>query len=245
MLKSDKPIENFTAYDDNTPKPWNQLKAASVKSVLTFGDVDEVQIKVAISPVSCDNAALNLQEELPHWNFDQVVQNSSDRWNEQLNKMVVTTNDEPAKRIFHTAHYHTMIAPTLFCDVNGQYRGMNDMLYTDPNKAHYTTLSLWDTYRALHPLMPITLALKVDDIINSMISIYSQQYKLPIWSLMTGETNCMPGYSSVPVMADAYLKGFTGFDAEEAFQAMKATATYERQRGVPYILEKGYIHADK
>ena len=245
VLKSDKPIENFTAYDDNTPKPWNQLKAASVKSVLTFGDVDEVQIKVAISPVSCDNAALNLQEELPHWNFDQVVQNSSDRWNEQLNKMVVTTDDEPAKRIFHTAHYHTMIAPTLFCDVNGQYRGMNDMIYTDPNKANYTTLSLWDTYRALHPLMTITQAEKVDDIINSMISIYRQQDKLPIWSLMSGETNCMPGYSSVPVMADAYLKGFTGFDAEEAFQAMKATATYERQRGVPYILEKGYIPADK
>ena len=170
---------------------------------------------------------------------------SADRWNRELARMSVETDDEPAKRIFYTAHYHTMIAPTLFCDVNGEYRGMNDMIYTDLKKANYTTLSLWDTYRALHPLMTIIQPEMVDDVINSMLSIYRQQDKLPIWPLMSGETNQMPGYSSVPVIADAYLKGFTGFDAEEALQAMKATATYEKQKGVPYVLEKGYIPADK
>lgn len=245
VLKSDKKIEKFTAYDDNTPKPWKQLKVESVKSVLTFGDVKEVKIKVALSSVSCENAVMNLQTELPHWDFDKVVKASSDRWNEQLAKLEVESDDEAAKRVFYTAHYHTMIAPTLFCDVNGEYRGMNDMIYTDPKKANYTTLSLWDTYRALHPLMTITQAERVDDIVNSMLSIYRQQDKLPIWPLMSGETNQMPGYSSVPVIADAYLKGFSGFDAEEAFRAMVATATYERQNGVPYVMDRGYIPADK
>lgn len=245
VLKSDKKIEKFTAYDDNTPKPWKQLKVESVKSVLTFGDVKEVKIKVALSSVSCENAMMNLQTELPHWDFDKVVKASSDCWNEQLAKLEVESDDEAAKRVFYTAHYHTMIAPTLFCDVNGEYRGMNDMIYTDPKKANYTTLSLWDTYRALHPLMTITQAERVDDIVNSMLSIYRQQDKLPIWPLMSGETNQMPGYSSVPVIADAYLKGFSGFDAEEAFRAMVATATYERQNGVPYVMDRGYIPADK
>ena len=245
VLKSDKKIEQFTAYDDNTPKPWNQLKVASVKSVLTFGDVKEVKIKVSLSSVSCANAAINLQAELSHWDFDKTVKMSADRWNKQLARMSVETDNEPAKRIFYTAHYHTMIAPTLYCDVNGEYRGMNDMIYTDPKKANYTTLSLWDTYRALHPLMTIVQPEMVDKVVNSMLSIYHQQDKLPIWPLMSGETNCMPGYSSVPVIADAYLKGFTGFDAEEALQAMKATATYEKQKGIPHVLEKEYIPADK
>lgn len=245
VLKSDKKIEQFTAYDDNTPKPWNQLKVASVKSVLTFGNVKEVKIKVSLSSVSCANAAMNLQAELSHWDFDKIVKMSADRWNKQLARMSVETDNEPAKRIFYTAHYHTMIAPTLYCDVNGEYRGMNDMIYTDLKKANYTTLSLWDTYRALHPLMTIVQSEMVDKVVNSMLSIYHQQDKLPIWPLMSGETNCMPGYSSVPVIADAYLKGFTGFDAEETLQAMKATATYEKQKGIPYVLEKGYIPADK
>lgn len=245
VLKSDKKIEQFTAYDDNTPKPWNQLKVASVKSVLTFGNVKEVKIKVSLSSVSCVNAAMNLQAELSHWDFDKIVKMSADRWNKELARMSVETDNEPAKRIFYTAHYHTMIAPTLYCDVNGEYRGMNDMIYTDPKKANYTTLSLWDTYRALHPLMTIVQPEMVDNVVNSMLSIYHQQDKLPIWPLMSGETNQMPGYSSVPVIADAYLKGFTGFDAEEALQAMKATATYEKQNGIPYVMEKGYIPADK
>lgn len=245
VLKSDKKIEQFTAYDDNTPKPWDQLKVASVKSVLTFGNVKEVKIKVAISSVSCANAAMNLQEELSHWDFDKTVKMSAGRWNKELARMTVETDDEASKRTFYTAHYHTMIAPTLYCDVNGEYRGMNDMIYTDPKKVNYTTLSLWDTYRALHPLMTIIQPEMVDNVVNSMLSIYRQQDKLPIWPLMSGETNQMPGYSSVPVIADAYLKGFTGFDAEEALQAMKATATYEKQKGIPYVIEKGYIPADK
>ena len=245
VLKSDVKIEEFTAYDDNDPQPWDQLKVPSVKAVLTFGDVDRVQLKVALSSVSCENAAMNLNAELPHWDFGKVVDTSAARWNARLERMTVDTDDEAARRIFYTALYHTMIAPTLYCDVNGEYRGMNDMIYTDPEAANYTTLSLWDTYRTLHPLMTLMQPDMVDKVVNSMISIYRQQDKLPIWPLMSGETDQMPGYSSVPVIADAILKGFSGFDKEEAFQAMKATATYSRQKGVPYVLEKGYIPADR
>lgn len=245
VLRSDVKIEEFTAYDDNDPQPWDQLKVPSVKAVLTFGDVDRVQLKVALSSVSCENAAMNLNAELPHWDFGKVVDTSAARWNARLERMTVDTDDEAARRIFYTALYHTMIAPTLYCDVNGEYRGMNDMIYTDPEAANYTTLSLWDTYRTLHPLMTLMQPDMVDKVVNSMISIYRQQDKLPIWPLMSGETDQMPGYSSVPVIADAILKGFSGFDKEEAFQAMKATATYSRQKGVPYVLEKGYIPADR
>ncbi len=245
VLRSDVKIEEFTAYDDNDPQPWDQLKVPSVKAVLTFGDVDRVQLKVALSSVSCENAAMNLNAELPHWDFGKVVDTSAARWNARLERMTVDTDDEAARRIFYTALYHTMIAPTLYCDVNGEYRGMNDMIYTDPEAANYTTLSLWDTYRTLHPLMTLMQPDMVDKVVNSMISIYRQQDKLPIWPLMSGETDQMPGYSSVPVIADAILKGFSGFNTEEAFQAMKATATYSRQKGVPYVLEKGYIPADR
>lgn len=246
VLKSDKKIQQFTAYDDNTPMPWEQLKVASVKTVLGFGDdVRELKLKVALSSVSCANATMNLQAELPHWDFDKVVELSAVRWNEQLGKMRIDTDDESARRTFYTALYHTMIAPTLFCDVNGEYRGMNDMIYCSKEADNYTTLSLWDTYRALHPLMTLIQPEMVPKVVKSMLSIYRQQDKLPIWPLMSGETNCMPGYSSVPVLADAYLKGFEGFDAEEAFRAMKATATYVKQKGVPFVVDKGYIPADK
>ena len=245
VLKSDVKIEKFTAYDDNDPQPWEQLKVPSVKAVLTFGNVDCVQLKVALSSVSCENAAMNLDTEIPHWDFGTVVEASAARWNAQLKKMTVVTDDETSRRIFYTALYHTMIAPTLYCDINGEYRGMNDMIYTCPKAANYTTLSLWDTYRTLHPLMTLMQPDMVDKTVNSMISIYRQQDKLPIWPLMSGETNQMPGYSSVPVIADAILKGFNGFDVEEAFRAMKATATYRKQKGVPYVMEKGYIPADR
>lgn len=245
VLKSDKKIEQFTAYDDNTPKTGDQLRVASVKSVLTFGNVKEVNIKVALSPVSCDNAALNMDAELPDWDFNRVMNDSRKRWNEQLAKIIVDDQDETAKKVFYTALYHTMIAPTLFCDVNGEYRGIDDMIYSSGDKPNYTTFSTWDTYRALHPLMTITQSERVDDIINAMLTVYDQQGKLPIWTLMNGETNTMPGYSSVPIIADAYLKGFTGFDAERALAAMKATATNPNQNAVPYVMEKGYIPADK
>ena len=243
-LKADQKIEDFTVYDGNVAKSKEQWHTPFLKAALTFGNVEQVQIKVALSPVSCENAAMNLKAELDHWDFDKVVKASANSWNEQLQKIVVEGKSEADKRIFYTAHYHTMITPSTYCDVNGEYRGMDDMIYTSPTKENYTTLSLWDTYRTLQPLMTLTQAERVPGIVNSMLSIYRQQNKLPIWALHNGETECMPGYSSMPIISDAILKGIEGFDYEEAFKAMKASTTYEWQNAVPYILKQEFLPAD-
>ena len=244
VLQTDQKIEDFTAYDGNEPKSKEQWRTPALKAALTFGNVEQVQIKVALSSVSCENAAMNLKAELDHWNFDAVVKASAEQWNEQLQKITVETDDETLKRIFYTAHYHTMITPSTYCDVNGEYRGMDNMIYTSPTKENYTTLSLWDTYRTFQPLMTITNPERVSGIVKSMLSIYRQQNKLPIWALHNGETECMPGYSSMPIISDAILKGIGGFDYEEAFKAMKASTTFENQYGVPYILKQEFIPAD-
>ena len=243
VLKSDKKIEQFTAYNDNTPIRGDQLRSEIVKSVLTFGNVNEVKVKVAISSVSCDNAMLNLTSELGHWDFDKIVNESAAKWEQQLSKMQVETNDESDKRIFYTALYHTMLAPMMYCDVNGEYRGIDDLIYKTDRK-NYSTFSLWDTYRALHPLMTITHDDMVDDMMNSMLSIYDQQGKLPIWTLMGGETNTMVGHSSVPVLTDAYIKRFDGFDKEKAFSAIKNSMLSDF-RGLNYVESLEYIPSDK
>ena len=247
VLQADKPIADLSLYDDTVQvAAKTQLKARAVKGVLSFGEQQQVMVKVALSPVSCENAMANLKAEMNDFDFEHVRKACAAQWNERLNRIVVETDDEAAKRVFYTSNYHTMVAPTLFCDVNGQYRGINDMIYTAPEGfTNYTTLSLWDTYRTLNPLFTLVNAEMVPDIVNTMISIYHQNDKLPVWALQSGETNCMPGYSAVPIIADAYLKGFTGFDAEEAFAAMKATTVYPQQKAVPYVVDLGFIPCDK
>ena len=245
-LKSEQPIASLAVFNDDQPAGNDELKGESVKGVITFkSDAPTVLVKVAISSVSCENALANLQAELADWNFDGVRNEATRKWNEQLACIDIDTPDERAKKIFYTAMYHMFIAPTLYCDVNGDFRGHDDKVYTNNTWKNYSTFSLWDTYRTLHPLFTIIKPQYVPDLVNSMLSIYDQQEKLPIWPLIGGETNQMPGYSAVPVIADAYLKGITGFDAERAYQAMVASSVYEKQNGVPYVLEKGYIPCDK
>ena len=245
-LKSEQPIASLAVFNDDQPAGNDELKGESVKGVITFkSDAPTVLVKVAISSVSCENALANLQAELADWNFDGVRNEATRKWNEQLACIDIDTPDERAKKIFYTAMYHMFIAPTLYCDVNGDFRGHDDKVYTNNTWKNYSTFSLWDTYRTLHPLFTIIKPQYVPDLVNSMLSIYDQQEKLPIWPLIGGETNQMPGYSAVPVIADAYLKGITGFDAERAYLAMVASSVYEKQNGVPYVLEKGYIPCDK
>lgn len=244
-LKSNQKIKDFSVYDDNTLKEGKELHCPSAKGIITFGDIENVMLKVGISSVSCENAAANIQSEVKDWNFDQVVDKNSKKWNAQLDKIKVSSKDETGKRVLYTAFYHTMIAPTLYCDCNGEYRGHDDKIYKNQQHTNYSTFSLWDTYRAAQPLMTILQPEKVNDMVNSMLSMFDQQGKLPIWPLVGGETNQMPGYSAIPVIADAYLKGFTGFDAEKAFEAMVTSATYKKQNGIPFILEKEYIPCDK
>lgn len=243
-LKSNQKIKNFGVYDDNQLQLGKEFRSKQTKGVLSFDQAGEVLLKVGISSVSCANAAKHIELETPDWNFEGIARKNKAKWNAQLSKVDLTTRDTAARKIFYTAFYHTMVAPTLYSDYNGEYRGHDDKTHKSTQPV-YSTFSLWDTYRAAHPLMTLLHPERVDEMMNSMLDIFDQQGKLPIWPLLGGETNQMPGYSAVPVLADAYLKGFKGFDAERAFAAMKSSATNRHQIGVSYLLDKTYIPADK
>lgn len=245
-MKCDQPIQSLDVFNDDEVAGNDELTGKAVKGVITFkGDAKEVLMKVAISSVSCANAHHNLQAELSHWDFDEVRNEARNKWNEQLACVAIDTKDERARKIFYTAMYHTFIAPTLYCDVNGEFRGHDDKIYTADTWKNYSTFSLWDTYRTLNPLFTILKPDMVGDMVNSFLGIYDQQGKLPIWPLVGGETECMPGYSGVPVIADAYLKGIKGFDENRAYASMVSSATYDKQKGVTYVKERGYIPCDK
>lgn len=243
--KFNQPIKSLNTYLVDSPQSMDELQASRVKGVATFAPgTRELQVKVAISSVSVSNAQANMDAELPGWDFDAVHKAAVDKWNKVLSVIDIDATPRQ-KKIFYTALYHAFIAPTLYCDVNGDFRGIDGKIHTGNTFVNYTTFSLWDTYRALHPLFTIIARDYVPDMVNAMLSIYEQNGKLPIWPLLSGETNTMPGYSSVPVIADAYLKGIGGFDAERALKYMIATATNPEQKGVSDLMSYGYIPADR
>ncbi len=218
-------------------------KQGVVTALIEFKGAGELLAKTAISPVSTDGAKANLEAEAINLDFETVKSAAKEKWNTELAKIKIETENLADKRTFYTALYHTMIAPSLFNDVTGEYRGADREVKSDPGYETYTTFSLWDTYRAAHPLFTLVQQERVNDFINSMLAIYQQQGKLPIWHLHGNETNTMVGYSAVPVIADAYLKGFRGFDTELAFEAMKTSATID-ERGLDYVKSQGFIPAD-
>ena len=247
-LRSEQPIASIALFEGDTPAADNSetITGRGVKGVVTFADdPTQVALRVAISSVSCQNARLNMDAETDGFQFAKVERQATDKWNRRLSQIKVEGGDPRTEKIFYTALYHAMIAPTIYCDVNGQYRGIDDKVRTADGWTNYSCFSLWDTYRTLNPLLTILSPSMVNDIVRSFLSIYDEQGKLPIWTLVGGETNCMPGYSSVPIIADAYMKGIRGYDAGKALDAMVATATNPAQNGVPYLLEKGYIPCDK
>lgn len=244
-IKSKTPISKLMTYDGDNAVGTDSVKCRSAKGVMLFdGDPQEVMLKVAISSVSAANAALNMESEMSHWNFDKVRREAQGKWNDELAKVDVSSSDENKKKIFYTALYHAFIAPTVYADVNGEFRG-HDNKIRKADWVNYSTFSLWDTYRTLNPLFTIIQPERVPDMVNSMLSIFDQQGRLPIWPLVGGETNQMPGYSSIPVITDAYLKGFQGFDAERAFAACKSSAENPAHDGISYVLSQEFIPCDK
>jgi predicted alpha-1,2-mannosidase len=246
-----RPFDSFVLYDENKPAEGDRITAQRVYGEALFGSTGHqpVYVKVALSPVSTENARENLDTELAGWNFNRTVADAKRAWNAELSKIRIRTSDDAVRRTFYTALYHTMIAPSLFSDINGDYRGAggenrqgqwNVENHRDAGHTNYTTFSLWDTYRAAHPLMTIIHPEKVPDIINTMLNIYRQQGKLPVWHLMGCETNTMPGNPAIPVVADAMLKGFGGFDRELAYEAMKSSAMLD-ERALDSYREFGYI----
>ena len=207
-------------------------------------DGEQILMKVALSPVSVEGAYKNMEAELPGWDFDAVADAADKAWNGELSKILIETSDEPSRRIFYTALYHTMIAPSLFCDVDGAYYGADHQTHESEGFTNYTTFSLWDTYRAAMPLATIIHQEKMPDLINTMLNIYRQQGKLPVWHLMGCETDCMVGNPGIIPVADAVIKGFGGFDYELAFEAMKESAM-RADRGQDLRMRYGYIPCDK
>lgn len=239
-------FDNVEFIVNDSVKEGDMAKGAQLFARVNFaaGKQEPVYMKVALSPTSEEGAQLNMQTELSGWDFEKTIADAKAAWNKELNKVKVYTTDEASKKIFYTSLYHTLFAPSEFCDVNGDYYGADKQMHKGEGFVNYTTFSLWDTYRAAQPLMTILHPEKMSDIINTMLHIHQQQGKLPVWHLMGCETNCMVGNPGVPVVADAILKDIKGFDTELAFKALKESSMLP-ERGMEHRIEYGFIPADK
>lgn len=244
-IRISKPMKEFALYDSSVLKSTNSLTAVNTRGVLSFGkNIGTVEIKVGISPVSMTHVLKNIRAEIRGWDFDKAIANAQQQWRKALSCVQITSDDTAKKTVFYTALYHMFIAPVLFNDVDSSYRGTNKIAYFHAPFNNYSVFSLWDTYRALNPLMTVLHPELINDFVNSMLAIYQQQDKLPVWHLMGNETDCMVGYSAAPIIADAILKGFKGFDVNLAYEALKASANRD-DNGLQYLKQLGYIPADK
>ena len=246
IAKLSKDIAQLNLFEDSTAHGGTELKGVHTKAVVNFPTKagEQVLVKVGISYVSTANAAMNLAAEAGGWNFDQVAKNADRQWNSELAKVKVVTKNQSDRRIFYTALYHTLFVPSDFVDVNGEYRGADGNVYTANGFTPKTVFSFWDTYRAAHPLYTILQPEKVNDFVANIVDIHKKQGSLPIWHLVGNETSCMVGVHSIPVVVDAYLKGFDGFNAEEAYSAVRSIAD-RNDKGLSFVRELGYIPADK
>lgn len=243
-IKSSVPINDFSVYDDTKALSGKKGKGKSIKALISFAkSPGMVSLKVGISPVSSENALANIKAEIPHWNFEETVKQADDKWNKELSKITVETPNESDKRIFYTAMYHAMIHPSLFNDHNGDYMGSDWKVHKKAGFNNYTIFSLWDTYRAAHPLYTIIDPKRTADFVNSMLAIFDQTGQLPIWHLRGYDTGTMVGINSLQVIAEAYMKGNKGFDPERAYQALKAVAMSD-VRGMDFDRDFKVIPSD-
>lgn len=206
---------------------------------------DPLVVITAISPTSTANAAENLKAEATTWNFNDYSQAAAKKWNTELSKIEAQSTNITYKELFYTALYQSMLAPTLFMDINGDYRGPDLATHNAQGWTNYSTFSLWDTYRAAHPLYTIMHTERVSDMVNSFLAFYKQHGRLPVWNLYGNETDMMIGYHSVPVIVDAYLKGIGGFNYQQALEACVATANADDYRSIGLYKSLGYVPYDK
>ncbi len=202
---------------------------------------EQIIVSTAISGVSTEGAAKNLLAEVPDDNFDKYRNLTRDNWNRQLSKIEIVSNNTDDKVNFYTALYHSMIAPTIYSDVDGTYYGPDKKTHKTDGWVNYSTFSLWDTFRAAHPLFTYTEPERANDMIKSFITFYEQNKRLPVWNFYGSETDMMIGYHAVPVIVDAYLKGITDVDPEKALEACIATANIDNYRGIGMYKKLGYV----
>ncbi|WP_308992383.1 GH92 family glycosyl hydrolase [Mariniflexile litorale] len=208
---------------------------------------EKLQIKFALSPVSSKGALANMKKETPNWNFEEVHKNAKLAWNKELNKIQIKSDDTEEKTNFYTAMYHAFLGPTEYMDTDNNYTGLDMNTHQAENFTNYTSFSLWDTYRALHPLFNILQPERNSDMIASMIAHQEQSVHamLPIWSHYANENWCMIGYHSVSVIADAIVKGNTNFNTDKALDACVQTARTRYFDGIRYYMDMGYVPEDK
>ena len=232
--------------DSTTVPDGTRMKkvAGTIRFTFTLDGPRCLTVATALSGTGLEGAAKNLAAEAPHNNFDIYRKKTQEHWNNRLSRIRVKGGDRDQRVCFYTALYRTMLAPTLYCDIDGLYRGADGNNHKADGWKNYSTFSLWDTYRAAHPLFTITAPENVADMINSLIAHFEQHGRLPVWNMWGSETDMMIGYHSVPVIADAYLKGIGGFDADRALAACVATANSDEYRGIGLYKRLGYIPYD-
>ncbi|WP_299271778.1 GH92 family glycosyl hydrolase [uncultured Psychroserpens sp.] len=228
-IEFSKPIKNIT-YQDQGALVSKNYKYQSKQAAITFNNPnnDPIYVKIGISAVDNDGAVNNLKQEIGKKAFDHIKTDAQNAWENQLDKIVVESQNNDYKTNFYTSLYHTMIAPNLYQDVDGRYRGMDLEIHETEDFEYYTVFSLWDTYRAAHPLYTIIEQERTNDFINTFLAKYDEGGIMPIWDLSACYTGCMIGYHAVPVISDAYLKGITNYDTEKALEAMKHSATRDK-----------------
>lgn len=245
VIRFSKKFNSFgIAEDDNPVKGKSSAQGKKLKAWVTFktDEKEAIYAKVGISAVDINGALKNLEKEINGWDFTGVRKNAVEAWDKELGKIKVEGSEDD-KTNFYTALYHCMIVPNLYMDVDRRYRGRDLKIHTAEGFENYTVFSLWDTYRAEHPLLSIIDQKRTNDFIQTFIRQYEEGGRLPVWELAANETFCMIGYHSVPVIVDAYMKGIRKYDVNKAFEAMKHSAT-ESRTGINYLEKYGYVPGD-
>jgi predicted alpha-1,2-mannosidase len=245
----------FARIEFNVPLKINRARANESKSDKIYRGTEvaisltkqvkkgeKILIKVSLSPTSYEGAKRN-KSEIKHWDFDKTKKETEQLWNQELSKIEVTSTDKDKLAVFYTALYHTMMQPNIAQDLDGKYRGRDNQIHTAEGFDYYTVFSLWDTFRAAHPLYTLIDKKRTADFINTFLKQYEQGGRLPVWELAFNETDCMIGYHSVSVIADAMVKGIKGFDYEKAFEAAKHSAMLDHL-GLDAYKKNGFISID-
>ena len=245
VIKLSKPFKNYKLFKNNaeTSSPVTDKNTKIIVNYST-SEKEQIVLKTGISTANIEGAYKSLEFEAPNFDFDAVKNDATNKWEQQLGKIHITIADETKKKIFYTMLYQSMLAPTLLSDHDGNYKGANNKTMNAKGFDRYDTFSLWDTYRAAHPLYTIIHPNRVSDMMNSLLAHYKETGLLPVWSLQGNETNMMIGYHAVPVIVDAYFKGIENFDIKLAYEACIKSAT-DHSRQIDTYMKLGYVPVDE
>jgi len=245
VAKFSKPIISYEVEENGILKQASSYTGNKIIAILNFDASGATVIaEVGLSAVSIENARKNLAAETSNFNFDKVVEDAKSTWSKALEKIEVEDDNEDKKTIFYTALYHSLLTPNLYSDIDGKYRGMDGNIHQSTDFNNYHVFSLWDTFRALHPLLTIVEPEITRDLVVSLQHKHEQSGELPMWELASNDTRCMIGYHAVSIMADAYIKGITDIDAEKVLEAMVQSAKINR-RGINYYATLGFVPTNK